>query len=255
MNLNIWKDPGIKEAVELLSRLVGERQWIIFWGRCGAWYEGRGASKATPGDRLVMIKPDRSVIVHSPHGFKPQNWQPDTSSISFNIEDEVLVMRSVRKSLREVLVLVCDKIYMVAAGRGFEEGEFFMYMTEHEIRDLIAENPGIVEDGLRIVGVERPVDPGFVDLYGVDRNGRLVVFELKRVKAGEEAARQLLAYVEHFRRRGVNVRGVLLAPDITEAAHRILTDNGLEFKRIDLRSLYKVLSERRRTRRGLLDYL
>ena len=255
MDVKVWTGLNAGEVAELLSKLVGERQWILLWGRCGAWYEGRGASRATPGDKLIIIKPDRSVIVHAPHGFKPQNWQPDASGMSFGIEDGMLVMRAVRKSLKEVLVLVCDKVYMVAAGRGFEEGEFFMYMTEHEIRDLIAENPGIVEEGLRIVGVERPVDPGFVDLYGIDRNGRLVVLELKRVKAGEEAARQLLTYVEHFRRRGVNVRGVLLAPDITEAAHRILTDNGLEFKRIDLRSLYKVLSERRKTRRGLLDYL
>lgn len=255
MEVEVFTALGPGESARILSKLVGLRTWIVFWGRCEARYEGRGASKSTVGDKLVMIKPDRSIIVHTHHGFKPQNWQPDSSSISFETANGYLVMRAVRKSVREVLVLVCDRIYMIAAARGYSAGEFFMYMTEHEIRDVLACTPELLEPGLRVVGVERPVDPGFVDLYGVDSEGRLVIFELKRVKAGEEAVKQLISYIEHFRSRGVDVRGVLAAPDITESAHKMLVDAGLEFRRLDLKSLYKKLARERKKTKGILDYL
>lgn len=245
----------LSEALEVLREALERRAWIAFWARCSAEYEGRSASKLAPGDVLVIVKQDRSVIVHGPRGFKPLNWQPDSSSVSVSLEGGVLVFRAVRRSLREVLTLRCPVVYGVTYSLGAVEGEFYMYVSEADIRDYLAEHPSEVEEGLEVVRAERPVDPGFVDLYARDSRGRVVVLEIKRVKAGEDSARQLLRYVDYFRRRGVEVRGILVAPDFTEAAIRLLEESGLEYRRVSLERVYRWVKERSRRRRGILDYL
>jgi len=246
---------SLAEARDFLVRELERRSWIVFFALCRALYEGRGASESTVGDRVVIIKPDGSLIIHSPKGFKPLNWQPETSSIAVSLEGGLLVLRALRRSPREILVLECSSVYSISCGVSPEEGQFWMYMSEHEIRDAIVSNPSMIEDGLTIIEVERPVEPGFIDLYGRDSKGNIVVMEIKRVKAGEEAVRQLLTYVNAFKVRGVVVRGILVAPALTESALKLLMVSGLEYKIIDLKKLYQQLQAKRVKRTTLKDYI
>ena len=165
----------------------------------------------------------------------------------------MLVVKAVRKSPREILVIKCSKIYGILWLVEPTEGDFWMYINEHEIRDAIAANPALIEEGLVITRVEKPVEPGFIDLYGIDKNGNLVVIELKRVRAGVEAVHQLLRYIESFRKRGVKVRPLLVAPEYTEAAVHLAKLSEIELKRIDLRELYRMVSSRTKPKRSTLD--
>ena len=71
---------------------------------------------------------------------------------------------------------------------------------------------------------------GGVDLFARDREGRLVVIELKRGRATHEAVFQLDRYVKHTTEQtGKQVRGVLVAPSITFPALERLQALGLEF--------------------------
>lgn len=244
-----------EEAVGKLREGIMSRMWIVFFAECLVEYEGRSASKTTYGDRLVVIKPDGSVIIHGPRGFKPQNWQPDTAAISVDYVGGEVVLRAVRRRPREVLVARCPRVYHIVLGDEPVEGDFWMYINEHQIRDLLAEDPSLIEEGLRIVRVEKPVEPGFIDLYGRDKDGRLVVIELKRVKAGEEAVHQLLRYVEAFRKRGVSVRSILVAPGFTGQARILASRSGVELKTLDLKTVYDLVKSRERRRTGsLADY-
>lgn len=255
MNVVVYTNLSVEEARGYLVDALERRLWITMAALCRAWYEGRGASEATLGDRIVMVKPDGSIIVHGHRGFKPLNWQPETSTIGVSVENDMLVIRALRRSPREILVLECASVYALMIASNPEEGQFWMYMSEEEIRDAIVENPSLVEEGLTVIDVEKPVEPGFVDVYARDRSGNVVVIEVKRVKAGEEAARQLLSYVQTLRAKGVQARGVLVAPSITENALALLHQYGLEFKPIDLRKLYYTSAKRRARVRQLTDYL
>ncbi len=251
-------EPGLGDALGLVSEALRGRAWLVLAGNCETSYEGRAASSSTPGDRVVMVKPDGSVIVHGPRGFKPLNWQPDTSSVEARLEGGSLEIRAVRRSPREVLVIRCAHVYYVAVLRGAEEGGFWLYVNEAEIRDEAMRDPeGILGERLRFIEAEKPVEPGFIDALAEDERGRLVALEFKRVKAGEEAVRQLLRYVEALRARTRReVRGILVAPDATEAARRLLERSGLELRRIDLRVVYERLRARRAgRRRSLEDFL
>ncbi len=246
------------EALDFLRSAMEDRGWVALFASCKALYEGRGASESSEGDVLVIIKPDRTIIVHGPSGYKPLNWQPSGSAITLSEQSGHLEIRALRRSPRELLVLECGRVYAIAALQAPQSPEFYMYLSESEIRDVLVEHPELIEEGLRIAGIERPVEPGFIDMYGYDREGRLVVFEIKRVKAGEQAARQLLRYIEAIKTRGLkDVRGILLAPDFTESAIRLLELSGLEYKRLDLRRLYELASKRLSARgtKSLLDYM
>jgi RecB family endonuclease NucS len=244
----------LSDAAEAVSKLLLKKAWIILSASCINEYEGRAASKTTPGDKIIMIKPSGSVIVHGPKGFKPQNWQPDTSTIIASEQEGFLVIKAIRRTPRETLTLKCHQVYVIHWLEEPREGEFWMYINEHQIRDLIATNPSLIEEGLVITRVEKPIEPGFVDLYGKDREGRLVVIELKRVKAGAEAVKQLLGYIEAFQKKGIVVRPILVAPDFTESAIRLSQLSGVELKRIDLKRFYELLKEKSKPpREGTLE--
>jgi RecB family endonuclease NucS len=243
-----------------LNMEVHNKSIVIVVGDCMTLYEGRGAAHSEFGDKIIIVKQDGSVIVHGPTGFKPLNWQPDTIHASFHREGDHLVLKAVRGKPRETLVVKCREVYGCTSHTARSKGGFYMYFSEAEIRDILKDNPWMIEEGIRITEVEKPVQPGFIDLYGIDKDGRVVVFEIKRVKASEEAARQLYGYVEKLRKAIRNVRGVLLAPGFTESALEFLQKNGLEAKIIDLKKLYEMYSEKVKRKAGLssrnlLDYM
>lgn len=67
--------------------------------------------------------------------------------------------------------------------------------TEEKLERLLLSNPGLLSDGLVLVGRQNPTAGGPLDLLGVDADGRLVVFELKRGVLTRDAVAQVLDYV------------------------------------------------------------
>ena len=66
--------------------------------------------------------------------------------------------------------------------------------TEEMLEAVLVENPGMLMRGLTLVGRQFPVETGYADLLGIDEDGRLVVFELKREKLTRDAVAQVLDY-------------------------------------------------------------
>lgn len=66
--------------------------------------------------------------------------------------------------------------------------------TENLLEKTLVKNPDMLIPGLKLVGRQTPTDGGWLDLLGVDRDGRLVVFELKRGKLTREAVTQIIDY-------------------------------------------------------------
>ena len=66
--------------------------------------------------------------------------------------------------------------------------------TEEMLEAVLVENPSMLMRGLTLVGRQFPVETGYADLLGIDEDGRLVVFELKREKLTRDAVAQVLDY-------------------------------------------------------------
>jgi RecB family endonuclease NucS len=238
-------------------------------GNCCVEYYGRANSKLGPGERIIIIKEDGSLLVHRSKGYEPINWMPGTS-ITYNVrvlkkeevkwfknsggwqlensifhvphEGDVLEIRAVRHKPSESVRVFFDEIYMVSALSLMDSGEFCLYASEEDMQKAILSEPTLLEEGFKPVSYEKKVEPGFVDVYGVDKYGKLVVVEIKRKTAGREAALQLAKYIDAIKSRANReVRGVLAAPELARDAQRLLATLGLEFKHLDPKKCAEVL--------------
>ena len=63
---------------------------------------------------------------------------------------------------------------------------------------VLVANPNMLMRGLTLVGRQVPVETGYVDLLGIDEDGRLVVFELKRDRLTRDAVAQILDYCTYL---------------------------------------------------------
>ena len=66
--------------------------------------------------------------------------------------------------------------------------------SEEHLEKILVKNPELLMPGLTLVGRLTPTKSGPLDLLGVDRCGRLVVFELKKGTASRDAIAQIIDY-------------------------------------------------------------
>jgi hypothetical protein len=110
-------------------------------------------------------------------------------------------------------------------------------------------SPSLLEEGFKPISYEKKVDPGFLDVYGQDSKGRLVVVEVKRKTAGRQAVIQLSKYVDSIRERSDRqVRGVLAAPDTAKGVQKLLSSLNLEFRRLDPKKCAEALQTPKATK-------
>ena len=247
------ESPSLQEAAEVIRNGILSHKTILLVGNCHVNYVGRASSRLEPGDRIVIIKEDGSVMVHRPTGYEPVNWQPPGCIFQTNVEGEELVIRAIRRKPRESIRIMFSELYLLSILSLRDSGEFSLYASEEDMQRAILLQPSIIEEGLKIISYEKRVEPGFIDVYGVDGEGRFVVMEIKRRVAGKDAVLQLAKYVESLRETTTHkIRGILVAPKLAKGAQRALTSLGLEFKPLDPKRCAEIL--RRHETRRLMEF-
>ena len=213
----------LAEAVERIREAIRSKRLLIVVGRMEVSYEGRASSTLGSGDRVLMVKPDGSVLIHRPMGYEPVNWQPPGSKIEVLLDDR-LVIEARRVKPKEILRIIFSEIYDIGSYKLRDEAEFAMYATEEDMRRAILMKPSIIEDGFKPIECERRAgDAGFIDILGVDSAGRLVVMEIKRRNATSEDVKQLVRYVEKIEEEfGKRPRALIVAPGVQRSAMREL---------------------------------
>ena len=86
------------------------------------------------------------------------------------------------------------KIWVVEGNSATELDSANQVVTEELLESILTANPGMLKEGLRLVGRQTSTAGGPLDLLGVDTDGRLVVFELKRGTLNREAVAQVIDY-------------------------------------------------------------
>jgi len=224
--------PTHRETLWALEDAFERDSLVTVFGRCTVEYEGRASSSLGPGDRLLILKPDGSALVHTDENQSPVNWQPPGSEHRAAVRDGWLRVRSTRENPDERLDVRFERVHQfsglpVTGGRSLE-----VRGSEADLKRQVLERPEVVEPGFTPLATERETTAGPVDVYGEDAEGRSVVVELKRRRVGPDAVGQLKRYVEAVSRERADdreVRGLLVAPSVTERAQTMLDRDELEF--------------------------
>ena len=243
-SLIVLVSPNVEEAEKTIGEAISQRKTLLVIGNCWVHYLGRASSKLEPGERILMIKEDGSLLVHRSVGYEAVNWQPPGCIFHVQAKDRNLEIRAVRQKPRESVKVLFDQIHLISALSLTDSAEFSLYASEDDMHKAILLTPSLLEEGFMPISYEKKVEPGFVDVYGVDKNGRLVVVEVKRRTAGKEAALQLAKYVDAIKvKANREIRGILAAPNIAKDVQRLLTTLGLEFKALDPKKCTEVLKK------------
>jgi len=105
--------------------------------------------------------------------------------------------------------------------------------SEEDMANLIFyENPEVIEEGFKPIAKEKSISNGVIDILGRDKDGNMVVLELKRVRGSLGAVSQLKRYVDNLKEENEGLRGMLVAPSITDSAMKLLKEYGLEFREV-----------------------
>lgn len=247
--LAVLVNPEAEDAGRIAEEAVSQRRLLIVVGRCSVQYIGRARSKLEPGERMLVIKEDGSLLVHRSVGYEPVNWQPPGCIYHTHAENGVLEIHAVRHRPSESVKVSFDRIYLASTLNLVDHGEFSLYASEEDMHKAILINPSLLEDGFKPVSYEKKVEPGFLDVYGQDSNGRLVVVEIKRKTAGKQAVIQLAKYVDSIRERtDRQVRGVLAAPDVARNVQTLLSSLGLEFRHLDPKKCAETIQHSKATK-------
>ncbi len=225
-------EPSASDAADFVTNAISRGELVTLFGRCTVDYEGRAASELGPGDRHVMLKPDGAALVHTDEGQQPVNWQPPGCDHAASADGDALIVESHRSTPEEYLAVHFSAVAHAVAYDVSDPESLELSGTEADLKERILEDPTLIEAGFRPLATERETPAGAVDIYGKDDSGRTVVLELKRRRVGPDAVGQLSRYVEALQRdlhADAEIRGVLVAPSVTERAEALLAENGLEF--------------------------
>ncbi|HVP16044.1 MAG TPA: endonuclease NucS [candidate division Zixibacteria bacterium] len=252
--LTVLVEPNTSEAEEVAREAISHHRTLLIVGKCSVDYAGRAKSKLELGERILIVKADGSLLVHRSTGYEPVNWMPGTNVI-FHVQSkgQALEIRAVRQKPSESLRVSFDNIRLVTELSLVDAAEFSLYSSEEDMQKAVLLKPELLEEGFKIISWEKKVEPGFIDVYGTDKNGRLVVVEIKRKTAGKDAVLQLARYMEAIKSKADRqVRGILASPDIAKDVQRLLATSGLEFKHLDPRKCAETL--RRAEKKELAEY-
>jgi RecB family endonuclease NucS len=225
-------EPDAEAARELLADGLARDRMCTVVGRCEVDYDGRTTSYLGTGDRLVVLKPDGTLLVHTAEQRTPVNWQPPGCDHAVAVVEGGLLVESERSSPAETVEIRFGEVYQVSALALTDEEELELAGSEADLRDRVLADPDLIEAGFDPLATERRTPAGAVDIYGEDAEGNAVAVELKRRRVGPDAVGQLARYVEALERdlhADATVRGLLVAPSVTDRAGELLAEKGLEF--------------------------
>ena len=211
------------EFITIVESALLHHETVISFVQCEITYSGRAEAYLGRGDRTILIKQDGGVIIHQPDGSSAINYMRPGSTIYFEKMENHAIMHVANpdKSFLDIEIFRC---YDVAARKLEDGAKQDLAGSEKDMSDYIRDNPEVISPDFKPVSREEQTDVGFIDVFGHDKKGHLVVIECKRITASLSAVDQLRRYVERVKQiKGTEkVHGIIAAPSITPNALEML---------------------------------
>ncbi|MCC3280867.1 MULTISPECIES: endonuclease NucS [Arthrobacter] len=210
--------------------------------RCSVDYVGRLRAHLPLATRLLMVKADGSVLIHSDGGsYKPLNWMSPPATLRITKPDQddsengVVEVWNVQsaKTDDKLVISVYEHLSDVAHDLGTDPG-LIKDGVEADLQRLLAEQITKLGDGYSLIRREYMTAIGPVDILARDADGATVAVELKR-RGDIDGVEQLTRYLELLNRDPLlaPVRGVFAAQQIKPQARVLAADRGIECLTLD----------------------
>lgn len=205
---------------------------------CSVDYSGRLDAHLPRAKRLLMLKSDGSILVHSDGGsYKPLNWMTapcDLEVLAPDAEERAAGVLEIwrvqpRKTDGRLLIRIFETFAQVEEELGEDPG-LVKDGVEAHLQELLAEQVStILGSGWTLGRREHPTPVGPVDLMVFDAEDHPVAIEVKR-RGGIDGVEQLTRYLELLKRepRYSQIRGIFAGQEITRQARVLAEDRGIE---------------------------
>ncbi|MFX1247268.1 MAG: endonuclease NucS domain-containing protein [Promethearchaeota archaeon] len=221
-----------------------ERRMILLFGNCRAHFDGRIKSLFLDGDRVLIIKKDLSILLHSSFGVKPVQWQlAGAGKVIFRMKsNQRLQMETYRPKTDESFFITFSKVYFaVSYDTSKADDAASIIGHEKDFVEYLVKNPDIIEQDLRIIESEKEIDFGFIDIWAMDILDTFVAIEVKKSSATLADAHQLKRYIDFFKQKGQKVRGILVATSFPKKVKKYLKSFNLEACRIMWQDIFPTI--------------
>lgn len=204
--------------------------------RCSVNYSGRLSAHLPLATRLLLVKADGSVLVHSDGGsYKPLNWMSPPCSLVETTPTELLRDAGVesiwlvrhQKTADQIEIQIHEVLHDSAHDLGVDPG-LQKDGVEAHLQALLAEQLDLLGDGYSLVRREYMTAIGPVDILATDASGASVAIELKR-RGDIDGVEQLTRYLELMNRDPLlaPVSGIFAAQEIKPQARTLAEDRGI----------------------------
>ena len=202
--------------------------------RCSVDYVGRLSAHLPSALRLLIVKADGSVLVHSDGGsYKPLNWM----SPPCRLEESPGAWLVRSKGGEQLRITIDEVLHDSSHELGVDPG-LVKDGVEAHLQQLLAAQVNLLGEGWRLVRREYPTAIGPVDLMCRDADSAAVAVEIKR--RGEiDGVEQLTRYLELLNRDPAlsPVRGVFAAQEIRPQARVLAEDRGIRCVVLDYEAM------------------
>ena len=209
---------------------------------CSVDYAGRLSAHLPLAKRLLLLKGDGSILIHSETGsYKPLNWMNPPCNYSKHEPDDEQSEKGIieiwRVSQAKTADILWIQIYKIHEDIYHELGKdpgLIKDGVEAQLQQMLADQIELIGAGSKLIKREYATAIGPVDILAKDAKGQTVAIEIKR--RGEiDGVEQLTRYLELLNRDAAlaPVRGIFAAQEIKPQARTLAEDRGIECLLLD----------------------
>ena len=218
----------------IVSRRVCDVRLVI--AQCSVDYVGRLTAHLPMAKRLVMLKADGSVLVHSDGGsYKPLNWMTAPAQLRVDEPSDEQAEAGIRevwtvaaeKTEDRLIISIAEVLEDITHEFGVDPG-LIKDGVEAHLQELLADQIDTLGEGYTTVRREYMTAIGPVDILARSGEGASVAVEIKR-RGGIDGVEQLTRYLELLNRDPLlaPVTGVFAAQEIKPQARTLAEDRGI----------------------------
>ncbi len=173
--------------------------------------------------------------------------KPDESS-------EILILEAERTNPDEIVEIQFENLTLITVNKMVDKSDLKIRGHEVDIHESIEDEPEIVEKDLKVVEREKETPAGFIDVFARDKEDNWVVIEVKR-NPDYNTVLQLQRYVDEIEKKySGSIRGILLAPKMTDKILTYLKERDLEFVKVNMEDVIASYEAIDKSQKGLSDF-